>query len=180
MTYDRYSAVWVVTLVLLLTLAWVSDARAEQQCDETKKATTPVEAFLDYGDGTLLDRRTHLVWMRCIFGMHWDGKSCAGQSLTYTRADADMILEEFNVTGYAGRSTWRLPTLKELSSIVESRCHSPSINLQLFPYSPEAGFWTSTPHEGVLRRGWVVHFLYGGEYVSNRRHDWRVRAVSSQ
>ncbi len=173
-------SVFTITLVLFSTVVAASDAVVKPRCGEVKKSTTSLQGFVDNGDGTLTHKRSKLTWMRCALGMDWSGKSCDGQSLAYSRVEADEALDELNGQRFLGRSTWRLPTLKELSSTVETHCHSPSINLQLFPLSPRSGFWSSTPYEGLQRRGWIVHFLYGGEYVSNRRQGWRVRPVSSQ
>ena len=42
-----------------------------------------------------------------------------------------------------GRNDWRVPNRNELASIVESRCHSPAINGEVFPATPLEWFWTS-------------------------------------
>ena len=39
-------------------------------------------AFAPTQDGTaVLDARAHTLWARCVEGMHWNGKTCAGTPL---------------------------------------------------------------------------------------------------
>jgi hypothetical protein len=52
----------------------------------------------------------------------------------------------------------RLPSIRELQSIVDENAHAPAIDLALFPETPAAGFWS-----GTLRGSdpWHVQFLDG-------------------
>lgn len=66
----------------------------------------------------------------------------------------------------AGHADWRLPTAKELNSIVDVRRHAPAVDAELFALPEDAPqFWTDTPvlewalsqvvvdlHEGALVR----------------------------
>ncbi len=141
--------------------------------------TTPATRFNDQGDGTIQDTQTNKTWLRCAVGLQWNGSSCTGQSRAYNYAEMEGVVGAYNTQKYAQRSNWRLPTQEELLSIVESRCYNPAINLAVFPYSPQSGFWTATEDKGLLAtRQKVVHFLNGGVYISNRNQAWRVRLIS--
>lgn len=65
------------------------------------------------------DPETGLIWMRCSLGQQWDGVSCKGEALALSWHDAkDYIASYVNDRLPAGaNSQWRLPTVKELSSI---------------------------------------------------------------
>jgi hypothetical protein len=60
-------------------------------------------------------------------------------------------------------SGFRLPTVKELSSIVDFTVASPgpAINPTAFPNTSNAGFWTSSPWNGSAGYAWDVSFYDG-------------------
>ena len=43
------------------------------------------------------------------------------------------FIHDLNASSYGGFSDWRLPTVKELQSIVDYSCYKPSINSKYFP-----------------------------------------------
>ena len=79
---------------------------------------------------TVADNRTFLKWQR-----NPDASTYAWpQALTHC---ASLTL--------AGETGWRVPTAKELLSIVNDRVASPAIDLNAFPMTLAGSFWTSTP-----------------------------------
>lgn len=90
-------------------------------------------------------------------------------------------------TIYAGFKDWRVPTSKELLTLV--RCsngtaadiasrascsgkgwgvdinsyHSPTIDTSIFTNAPNGTFWTASHHETVSKAAWVVDFRSGLE-----------------
>ena len=169
-----------ITLAGVLAIASGS-ALAAQSCDANKPETTPTSRFKDNGDGTVTDTKTRLTWRHCVLGMAWNGKSCEGTSATYDYAGAQDAIAEMNAAKEGHRANWRLPTADELATLVESRCFKPAINLNVFPYSPESGFWSSTENEGVVsERAVVIHFINGGRYIANKNQSWRVRPVAGK
>lgn len=153
---------------------------AEQSCDSSKPASAPMSRFKDGGSGTLVDTQGKKVWLRCTLGMSWNGSSCEGNSLTYSWSGAEAVVAELNAKQAGGHTNWRLPTVDELNGVVEKQCFRPAINLQAFPFSPEAGFWTATTAEGINPRAWIVHFLHGQQYVANKEQSWRVRPIADK
>lgn len=71
--------------------------------------------FIDQGNGTVIDSQTGLQWMRCELGQTWTGRTCTGESETYQWQAA---LDKAKIISYATYSDWRVPTLKELQSLV--------------------------------------------------------------
>ncbi len=169
-----------LALACVLALG-VGQAGAAQNCDTKQAESTPSSRFKDNGDGTVTDTKTKLVWRHCVVGMNWNGVSCEGQSQTYKFSAAKIQIEELNKARDGKRSDWRLPTREELSGLVEDRCFKPAINLDVFPYSPESGFWTADEDEGqVSSRAWIVHFTNGKQYVANVNQEWRIRPVAGK
>ena len=70
----------------------------------------------------ITDGKTGLVWRRCAEGMNWKVKTCSGKAGFFKQVDAAARAKaEAASSGQAGR----LPTMKELSSIVSARKASP-------------------------------------------------------
>jgi len=38
-----------------------------------------IERYLAYANGTALDTKTGLLWMRCLVGQTWTGSTCSGE-----------------------------------------------------------------------------------------------------
>ncbi len=64
------------------------------------------ERFVDLGNGSVRDAGTGLVWER------------AGSPYAVTRAGAAQHAQRLNAEGFAGRNTWRLPTVEELATLL--------------------------------------------------------------
>jgi hypothetical protein len=121
--------------------------------------TTPTSDFIDNKDGTVTHKTTGMTWMRCAMGQTWNGATCTGTAQKYTYDQALAL-----TTSFAGKSDWHLPTMTELTSIVERDNYNPSINTSLFPNSPSNYFWSASPvaNDGSYS-AWVVSFGYGDD-----------------
>lgn len=120
-------------------------------------------------DGTVTDNRTGLVWDRCTWGQ--TGDDCSGGAATsHTWQGALAQAEAANSANYKGHSDWRLPDIKELTSIVERSCIHPAINLALFPNTLSYFLWSSSPHFGYAGLVWGLDFQWGAVYGDGYTH----------
>lgn len=86
------------------------------------------------------------TWCSAVDSTYPDGGECVG-----SKCDTYGYIETLNSHEFGGCTDWRLPTSKEISSIIDSGAYDPAINLEWFPNSPSpGGYWTSTPHAGTL------------------------------
>lgn len=76
-----------------------------------------------------------------------------------------------------GHSDWRLPNLKELTSLVDDSRVSPSIDTSVFEYTTSNLYWSSTTYAGNASLAWSVHFSSGSQYYSNKGNNPYVRCV---
>lgn len=139
-------------------------AGAQASClgteDTAIPISTPTASFTVNGDGTLVDPRTGLMWMRCLLGQALVAGVCTGTASIYTWSDA---LAAAHAAAFAGHADWRLANPKEMASISEDRCAGPSLNGDLFPIT-SFGTWTSTPVKGgtsLFDQAWVIDAIGG-------------------
>ncbi|MFH1718532.1 MAG: DUF1566 domain-containing protein, partial [Planctomycetota bacterium] len=108
--------------------------------------------LVDNGDGTVTDRATGLMWMRADSGkaMNW------AKALEYA-ADLE----------FAGYDDWRLPSVKELQSVVDYRrapdardssARGAAIDPVFRLTEVESWFWTSTTH---IENGFGYYVCFG-------------------
>lgn len=124
-----------------------------QTCNRAIIANTSTSRFARYVNGTVLDRYTGLMWKTCSEGQQWNAarKECKGLAHTYTWQQALQLAQTLNIKGgFAAYKDWRVPNIKELFTLIERKCESPAINLQVFPNvasiaDPYDGVWSSTP-----------------------------------
>ena len=92
----------------------------------------------------ITDAKTGLIWRRCAEGMAWKVRTCAGTAVFPDQANAAALAKAAASSSGQG---WRLPTMKELSSIVSVRDAEEGkavIDGVAFPATPTARFWTSS------------------------------------
>jgi hypothetical protein len=120
----------------------------------------PNKRFAIYNAGTnephddvVLDKETGLIWPR--------DASRAGAPVSWL--DANTTVRTFQL---ATRTGWRLPTVEELSSLVDTRRSNPAlptghpfVSVQFAPADPV--YWTSTDHENPDGSAWFVNFGSG-------------------
>jgi hypothetical protein len=133
--------------------------------------------FLDNSDGTVTDITTGLVWQKCSKGQTND-PTCSG---IVTTATWQAALEYCETTlSLAGR-TWRLPSVNELNSIVDTgKAVAPFIDTVAFPATPAtiAIYFSASTYVAGTTSAWSVDFTYGSVPTNNKAVDYYVRCVS--
>ena len=165
----------MMRMVLAGLLGLLAATAQAQSCDASLPLAAPDSRYQQAG-ATVLDKTTGLVWLRCPLGMNWDGTTCTG---TGTRATFtwQQDLQQADTSTAAGYSDWRLPNVKELTSLVEPACVSPAINLRVFPDTPGTWFWSSSPYVGNTNIAWYVIFNDGNVLDRFRDSYLAVRLV---
>ncbi|MCC5816151.1 MAG: DUF1566 domain-containing protein [Leptospira sp.] len=122
---------------------------------------------------TVYDRKTGLIWQRC--NQNQDSATCLGTPLT--NPDWTNALNYFRDLNLGGRTDWRLPNIKELTSILDFSQSTGAITSQdFFPNTPTStGHWSSTTFASDVAQTWIVNmdaasfpgFNTGGKSQSN-------------
>jgi len=127
-------------------------------------ALTAAGGYTDNGNGTVTDTSTGLMWQQ------------AGSS-TMTWEQALAYCEGLNL---GDNTDWRMPTIKELRSLVDYNYYSPSINTTYFPHTVSSFYWSSTTYATLTGCASGVNFykgLSGEDLSSNKSDSYYVRAV---
>ncbi|MBF0353602.1 MAG: DUF1566 domain-containing protein [SAR324 cluster bacterium] len=103
--------------------------------------TTHTPSYTDNGNSTVTDNVTGLMWQKEDDGSTrtWDnaGTYCSGLSL-------------------GGYSDWRLPTPRELQSIVSYGTYNPAINGTYFPNTQNNRYWSSMSYINNSTHAWYL------------------------
>jgi hypothetical protein len=138
----------------------------------------------DKKNGTISDPKTGLVWKKCSEGQTWKegDNTCAGSLDRFNWQEALQRAQDINAARVGenfSQSDWRLPNIKELSSIIELRCAMPALNNTIFPFPllNSRFFWSSSPAD---RSAGGVSFVDGEAFRRlNMLANFSVRLVRS-
>lgn len=166
--------------------------------DKYRSRPSRKKDFVPQGNGTVLDKRTGLQWMRCSLGQRWTGSTCAGEpkKFNWEQAKAQRL-------AFAGKNDWRLPTLFELQTLVycssgkdngrdseatffylmscEGDHQKPATVQQAFPNTGGSdkypSYRSSSPNAGNSNDAWGVLFNYGYDANYDKDSSYYVRLV---
>jgi hypothetical protein len=119
--------------------------------------------FVINGDGTTTSLSTGLMWQQGTAGtMNWPAALSYCESLEF-----------------AGYADWRLPSIKELSSIVDHHFYDPAIDTTVFPDTESKCYWSSSAETWRNSSGlsWVACFEFGGFVGGVFSNKSRVRCM---
>jgi hypothetical protein len=95
----------------------------------------------------------------------------------HTWAEAKKTVTALSLGGF---TDWRLPTIKELLTLVDYDRSSPSID-PIFSTCKADWYWSSTPyHSSPGGYAWSVYFSSGGSSNDSQSREGLVRAVRSR
>ena len=119
-------------------------------------------SLADNGDGTVTDFDTGLVWQQ------------QDDNIMRTQGNA---ISYCNGLALDGKSDWRLPQIKELTSIVDYRVTDPSIDDALFPGTNLSSYWSASSFASNSADAWNVDFGFGFVFASVKTDSRYVRCV---
>jgi hypothetical protein len=137
---------------------------------EPRYSYTTVAYDSDGTNNVVNDAWTGLQWRRCEQGRAWNGSACTGTAMTFTHLEA--LEHASDQTG------WRLPNIKELSSLVDLSISSGArLQTTAFPGADAGYFWTTSPDVNYSKDVWLAHFEDGSVSANLRSNVLKVRLV---
>ena len=118
--------------------------------------------YIDNGDGTVTDTVTRLMWQQetAPVTMTWEQALAYGETSTL-----------------GGYSDWRLPSVKELLSLVDRTQLDPSISTTFIPDTAASYYWSSTSGFSDPNGAWNVSFKWGFGGIYQKSNIYYVRLV---
>jgi hypothetical protein len=116
---------------------------------------TPARFSVRAGGQEVHDRSTGLTWRRCAEGMQWTE---AGEHA-------------------AQQAGWRLPTVRELHTLVDGARSHPAIDTEAFPDTPPTWFWSASQANSRITHAWLVHFGEGRANMALKLNHMPARLV---
>ena len=117
----------------------------------TRQVAPPATVFSGDPD-TVIDARTGLRWQR------------TPPPTLYPKAEGAIAYCQGLQLG--GTPGFRLPTVKELNTLIDESSVGPAIDKANFPETQSEWYWTSSPYVGLTGYHWAVSFGDGASYIN--------------
>jgi len=127
------------------------------------------ETRTNNGNSVVLDKATGLLWQQ------------GGSDKAMYLSDAEAYVQSLNANGLAGFSDWRLPTVEELASLVESVGAHEDLFIDSRFSARQTACWTTDSTRDFVNATdtWIVNFLRGSVYSDASGTRYFARAVRS-
>jgi hypothetical protein len=150
---NKYKAIGIL---VILTIFFINPKNIDADYQEQTKD----------GDTFIADNRTTLIW---------EVKTAENKNNRYTYEEAEIYCDQLTLGGY---TDWRLPTIKELNSILDVNTYNPSIDTYYFRNTVASLYWSSTAYAYIYDDyAWGINFRHGLVYYISVLSDFYVRCV---
>jgi hypothetical protein len=136
-------------------------------------------SYTDNGNGMVTDNNTGLIWQKYENAPAYNWYQASGTYHATYNPTSQNVCGSLNLGGY---SDWRLPSKKELITIVDYSIPypGPTVNIRYFPNTHASYYWSSTTYVFSQDFAWHVAFYYGYvgyDYGEDRSDGMYVRCV---
>ena len=112
----------------------------------------------------LTDSKTGLMWQ--------DDSAAKNTKMDWKGAQS--YCSDLNLEGH---SDWRLPSIKELQSIVDVSRYKPAIKKGFKNVNTSGSYWSSSVYVSSKKRAWIVYFKDGYTDYYDKTDEYYVRCV---
>ena len=153
----------ILSVCCLLLFSNVAFAWSVPDTGDPNDPTCNPPSYNNLGNGIIKDNANSLMWQE------------ATAPGTYTWDQAISYCAGLDLGGY---SDWRLPTIQELSTLVDTSISPPGPTIRVHFHSTVGhGYWSSTSDVNDAGNAWGVNFYNGDVYDYGKTYGNNVRAV---
>ncbi len=105
------------------------------------------------------------------------GTNTCNATLPANQCNTQAYAAAVNTAALCGYSDWRLPTQRELKTIVHYGVWNPSIDTTYFPNTVTSLFWSASTHVPRPASAWGVYFNAGNVDAYGKSPDYYARLV---
>ena len=168
-------------ILLLLLLPYICYANNDVVCKKQNEKELK-KRFIDNKNGTIIDKKTNLMWKKCTEGQKYENATCSLNAKRFNWNEVKKQIENINKFSIATKNSffyanWRLPTIKELLSITSSSCTTPTINSRVFPATMPDFYWSSSTYKKDNEKIYGIIFYYGEKALSKKKFKRYIRFV---
>lgn len=128
----------------------------------TKDNNTGLIWEVKTADTYLRDRVHNYSWYNSVNNFQGNaGTANGGTCFTNGRCDTEKFIADVNTANLCNHSNWRLPTLKELRSLVDHGQSNPAVDPTYFPNTQTNVYLTSTAYANDPTAVWGINFATG-------------------
>lgn len=141
--------------------------------------------------GCTLDNVTGLIWeLKTGAPLHDKDKTYTwhvaddlinggskGDVCVTPECNTSSFMKSVNAQSMCGANDWRLPSRRELHSIVHHGHSNPAIDLSYFPNTVAKPYWTATASASTPVNAWYVSFEMGWDFWDNKNKPQAARLV---
>jgi len=152
-----------------------------QECNDGSRLLLPNERFQIINQNIVRDSVTHLIWKRCPLGETFIADSCKNninssllnwQGVQNAMADINEDKSHLN---------WRVPSIDELATLIETTCKEPATNTLIFPLRKNVTFWSNSSYSLDKNYYWIVNFSTGEQLtIQQESTSHLLRLVNSE
>ncbi|MES2952117.1 MAG: DUF1566 domain-containing protein [Pseudomonadota bacterium] len=105
------------------------------------------------------------------------GLAATGSCSLGTGCDTEKFVTDVNAIALCGYSDWRLPSRRELLTLLLMDGTSPAVDATYFPNSVASDYWSSSTNAALTTGAWAVHFGTGISTAVTKSTSSAVRLV---
>ena len=117
-------------------------------------------------DTVVLDTKKNLMWQDDL-------------EVTQYKTTWSLAKEYCATLTLSGYTDWKLPTVKELQSLVDVKRANPAIHEE-FSHCEPTSYWTSTQDMTNKNHAWYVGFKTGATFKDSKDYDCYIRCVRTR
>lgn len=158
-------------------------AASASQWDCVRDNATQLVWEIKSADGGLRDRNHRYAWSGA--DVTHNGGDAGGTTETAWCSDSlngkgcttENYVAAVNAAHLCGASDWRLPTQRELLSLIHAGKLNPAVDAAFLPNTLNDVYWSANTYARIPAFAWGVHFGYGAANADYKNRGYRVRLV---